>query len=122
MNDRRQLEEWDEQNEKTQSVQRTGTENRGSKGGNERSMKKKKGGGGVLTCENHYSNSNSNTTFRPKRRPPPPSSRISGWPHLPEDQENVKRGLKHDAKERDAHVREQRSVLETFAYMCYEVS
>lgn len=62
MNDKRQLEEWDDQTEKTQSVQRTGTENRGSEGGNERSMKKKKGGC-VLTCENHYSNSNSNTTF-----------------------------------------------------------
>lgn len=46
MNDRRQLEEWDDQSEKTQSVQRTGAENRGSKGGNERSMKKKKKGGG----------------------------------------------------------------------------
>lgn len=73
----------------------------------------------MLTCENHYSNSNSNTTFLLKRRPSPPS-RISGWPHLPEDRENVKSELKHDAKERD--VCEQWSMLQTFAYMCYEVS
>lgn len=122
MNDRRQLEEWDEQTEKTQSVQRTGTENRGSKGGNERSMKKKKRGGACSHVKIITQTQTLTQHFFQKDALPPPSSRISGWPHLPEDQENVKRGLKHDAKERDAHVREQRAVLETFAYMCYEVS
>lgn len=95
------------------------------KQGREQEKYEEKKGGGVLTCENHYSNSNSNTTFLLKRRPSPHHLASLAGPIFQEIRKTSKENLSRrelDAKERDAHVCEQYSVLDNFACMCYEVS